>query len=137
MSIPFWCVFISALLIYVAKMPVAKAMNAEAGGYDNRHPRAQQGRLTGLGARAYAAHLNSIEIFPLFAAGVLIAHVAQVFGWWVDLLAVLFVVTRALYLVLYWKDLHWQRSVVWGIGLLCCLLLMISPAIRGLLIGSL
>ncbi len=23
MSIPFWCVFISALLIYVARMPVA------------------------------------------------------------------------------------------------------------------
>jgi len=26
MSLPFWCVFISALLIFIAKAPVAKAM---------------------------------------------------------------------------------------------------------------
>ncbi len=52
MSIPFWCVFIAALLIYLAKLPVVRAMNAEAGGYDNHHPRLQQTRLSGLGARA-------------------------------------------------------------------------------------
>ncbi len=133
MSIPFWCVFISALLIYAAKLPVMRAMNAEAGGYDNHHPRAQQARLSGLGGRAYAAHLNSFEIFPLFAAGVLMAHGANVMGWWVDFLAVLFVVSRVLYLVLYWRDLAWQRSLVWAVGLVCCLLLMLSPALRWLL----
>lgn len=135
MSIPFWCVFIAALLIYLAKLPVAKAMSAESGGYDNHHPRAQQGRLTGLGARAYAAHLNSIEIFPLFAAGVLMAHTTQVFGWWVDLLAILFIVTRVLYLVFYWRDIATPRSAVWIIGLLCCLLLMLAPAIRWFLVS--
>ena len=77
MSIPFWCLFFSALLIYLAKAPVAKAMSEEGGGYDNRNPRAQQARLTGFGARAVAAHQNSIEIFPLFAAGVLVAQVTQ------------------------------------------------------------
>ncbi|MBC9250863.1 hypothetical protein A9179_11300 [Pseudomonas alcaligenes] len=129
MSIPFWCVLIAAVLIYVAKLPVAKAMNAEAGGYDNHNPRAQQARLTGLGARAHAAHLNSIEIFPLFVAGVLMAHTTQVFGWWVDLLAILFVITRVLYLVLYWRDVPTLRSLVWIVGLACCLLLMLSPAL--------
>lgn len=136
MSIPFWSVFIAALLIYVAKIPLAKAMNAEAGGYDNHHPRAQQARLTGLGARAHAAHLNSIEIFPLFAAGVLMAHTTEMFGWWVDVLAILFVVSRMLYLLCYWKDLHWQRSLVWVVGLVCCLLLMLSPALRWLLVSG-
>ncbi|MBM7062128.1 MAPEG family protein [Pseudomonas sp. UL073] len=130
MSIPFWCVFIAALLIYVAKVPVARAMNREGRGYDNHHPRAQQARLTGLGARAYAAHMNSIEIFPLFAAGVLMAHTTQVFGYWVDVLAVLFVVSRVLYLVLYWADWAWQRSLIWVVGLVCCLLLMLSPVWR-------
>lgn len=133
MSIPFWCVFIAALLIYAAKLPVMRAMNAEAGGYDNHHPRAQQARLTGLGGRAYAAHLNSFETFPLFAVGVLMAHGANAVGLWVDLLAVLFVVSRVLYLVLYWCDLAWQRSLVWAVGLACCLLLMLSPALRWLL----
>ncbi|GIZ13060.1 MAPEG family protein [Pseudomonas sp. NCCP-436] len=130
MSLPFWCVFISALLIYLAKAPLAKAMAEEGEGrYDNRHPRAQQARLTGFGARALAAHLNTIEAFPLFAAGVLMAHVTQTTGVLVDALALLFVICRVLYLLCYWFDLHWQRSLVWGVGLLCSLGLMLSPAL--------
>lgn len=129
MSIPFWCIFISALLIFVAKIPVAKAMKEEGGRYDNNHPRAQQARLTGFGARALAAHQNSFEAFPLFAVGVLMAHVTQSNGWLVDVLAVTFVVARVLYLLLYWADLHWQRSLVWMVGLLSSLLLMLTPAL--------
>ena len=130
MSIAFWCIFISALLIFVAKAPVAKAMIKEGGGqYDNRHPRAQQARFTGFGARALAAHLNSFEAFPLFAAGVLMAHVSNNHGSLVDMLAVTFVVARVLYLIFYWADLHWQRSVVWVVGLLCSLLLMLTPVL--------
>ncbi|TRX74341.1 MAPEG family protein [Pseudomonas mangiferae] len=135
MTIPFWCLFIAAVLIYVAKLPVAKAMQAD-GGYDNHHPRAQQARLTGYGARAYAAHMNSIEIFPLFAAGVLMAHSAHVVGYLVDVLAIVFVVSRVIYLVCYLRDLHWQRSSVWMLGMLCCLLLMLSPALRALFAGG-
>ena len=129
MSLPFWCIFISALLIFLAKAPVARAMQQESGGYDNHHPRSQQARLTGFGARALAAHLNSFEAFPLFAVGVLMAHVTQTHGVLVDVLAVIFVVARVLYLLCYWADLHWQRSLVWGVGLLCSLLLMLTPAL--------
>lgn len=128
MSIAFWCIFISALLIFVAKAPVARAMIKEGQGhYDNRHPRAQQARLTGFGARALAAHLNSFEAFPLFAAGVLMAHVGNAPDRLVDGLAVTFVLARVLYLIFYWADLHWQRSVVWVVGLLSSLLLMLAP----------
>ena len=129
MSIAFWCVLVSALLIYVAKLPLARAMGQESGGYDNHHPRAQQARLTGFGARAHAAHLNSIEIFPLFAAGVLMAHVADLSSGWPDWLAVSFIVSRVFYLLLYWCDLALLRSLVWVVGLLCCLLLMLSPVL--------
>jgi len=129
-SIPLWCLFISALLIFIAKVPLAKAMATEGGGhYDNHHPRAQQARLNGFGARALAAHLNTIEAFPLFAAGVLVAYVTNNHGILVDVLAVTFVVARVLYLFCYWADLHWQRSVVWVVGLLCSLLLMLTPAL--------
>lgn len=129
MSIPFWCIFISALLIFIAKVPVAKAMKQEGGRYDNHDPRAQQARLKGFGARALAAHQNSFEMFPLFAVGVLMAHVTQSSGWLVDVLAVVFVVSRVLYLLCYWADLHWQRSAVWIVGLMCSLLLMLTPAL--------
>ena len=133
MSIPFWCVFISALLIFVAKIPVAKAMN-EQGGYDNHLPRQQQAQLTGFGARALAAHQNCFEAFILFAVGVLMAHTTQTAGWLIDLLAIIFVITRVIYLLCYWTDLAWQRSLVWFVGLVCSLLLMISPTFRTILL---
>ncbi|MCY1379225.1 MAPEG family protein [compost metagenome] len=76
-----------------------------------------------------AAHLNSFEASLLFAVGVLMAHVTQTHGVLVDVLAVTFVVARVLYLLFYWADLHWQRSLVWGVGFLCSLLLMLSPAL--------
>ncbi|EJM02394.1 putative membrane protein [Pseudomonas sp. GM102] len=133
MSIPFWCVFISALLIFVAKIPVAKAMN-EQGGYNNHLPRQQQAQLTGFGARALAAHQNSFEAFLLFAVGVLMAHTTQTAGWLIDTLAIIFVITRIIYLLCYWGDLAWQRSLVWFVGLVCSLLLMISPTFRTILI---
>ena len=129
MSIPFWCVFISALLIYAAKIPVAKAMN-EQGGYDNHLPRQQQAQLTGFGARALAAHQNCFEAFILFAVGVLMAHTTQTAGWLIDLLAIIFLITRVIYLLCYWVDLAWQRSLVWFVGLVCSLLLMISPTFK-------
>ncbi|WP_415765146.1 MAPEG family protein [Pseudomonas sp. ZB1P45] len=133
MSIPFWCVFISALLIFVAKIPVAKAMN-DQGGYDNHLPRQQQAQLTGFGARALAAHQNCFEAFILFAVGVLMAHTTQTAGWLIDLLAIIFVISRIIYLLCYWVDLAWQRSLVWSVGLVCSLLLMISPTFRTILL---
>lgn len=133
MSIPFWCVFISAVLIYLARIPVTSAMK-EQGGYDNHLPRQQQMQLSGLGARAVAAHQNSFEAFMLFAVGVLMAHTTQTAGWLIDCLAIIFVVSRVIYLVCYWKDLAWQRSMVWLVGLICSLLLMISPAFRTILL---
>ncbi|WP_025805265.1 MAPEG family protein [Pseudomonas chlororaphis] len=132
MSIAFWCVFISALLIYVARMPVARAMK-EQGGYNNHLPRQQQAQLTGFGARAVAAHQNSFEAFMLFAVGVLMAHTTQTQGWLIDGLAIVFVITRVIYLLCYWADLAWHRSLVWFVGLLCSMLLMLSPIFRRLL----
>jgi len=133
MSISFWCVFVSALLIFVARMPVAKAMK-EQGGYDNHLPRQQQTQLTGFGARALAAHQNSFEAFLLFAVGVLMAHTTQTQGWLIDGLAIVFVIARVIYLLCYWADLAWQRSLVWFVGFVCSLLLMVSPTFRTALV---
>ncbi len=133
MSIPFWCVFISALLIFIARMPVAKAMK-EQGGYDNNLPREQQARLTGLGARALAGHQNSFEAFMLFAAGVLMAHTTQTQGFVIDTLAIVFVCARIVFLLCYWADWAWQRTLAWVVGLICTLLLMLSPTFRTFLV---
>jgi len=124
MSIPMLCLVFSALMIVLTKVPVAMAM-AERGGYDNRHPRAQQAELTGFGARALAAHQNMLEAFPVFAAGLLLALWAQADPFWTSSLALAFVAARVVYTVLYLGDYPVLRSMSWGVGYAASLGLMV------------
>jgi uncharacterized MAPEG superfamily protein len=115
-NVPFLCVFIAFSLIYVTKIPAAIAMAKSAGGYDNRTPRDQQGKLEGWGKRAMAAHLNGFESFAPFAAAVLIAHLMIADPGKSTTLAVVHVVARAVYPAIYIADVHWLRSLVWLVG---------------------
>lgn len=125
MNIAMLCLLFSALLIVLTKIPVAIAMNRQPGGYDNRHPRAQQARLEGTGARALAAHQNMIEAFPVFAAGVLAAQLSGADGTLTSMLAVLFVVARVIYTGLYLADFPVLRSLWWAVGYLASIGLMV------------
>lgn len=120
------CLFIAALLHFVSKIPVAIAMS-KRGGYDNRQPRLQESSLTGFGHRALSAHENTIESFPLFAAGILIALFAQVEQSSIDMLAISFVIARLLYLLFYLLDINLLRSLVWFVGYLSSLALIALP----------
>jgi len=125
MSIPILCLILAALLILATKAPVAVAQAREGGGkYDNRNPRAQQARLTGFGARALAAHYNTIEAFPIFAAGLLAALWAVGDAPLVSGLAVTFIAARVAYAACYWADIHLLRSLTWGVGFFASLGLM-------------
>ncbi len=127
MSAVIYCLLAGIGLIYLAKLPLAWAMQQEAGGYDNHHPRQQQARLAGFGARALAAHQNSIEAFPLFAVGVLLSLHAGVGHALILQLSLLHLLARALYLLCYWFDWAWQRSLVWLLGLFSSLALLVAP----------
>lgn len=127
MSLSLWCLFIAALLVILSKAPAMRAMARMQGGYDNRHPRAQQAALTGAGARGLAAHQNTIEAFPMFAAGVIVAHVFAAGSSLAALLAVLFIVSRILYIGLYVANIATVRSLVWAAGYLASLGLMLAP----------
>jgi len=116
MTIPFFCIFLAFLLIIISKGPVAVAMAKQSGGYDNKNPRDQQAGLVGWGRRALAAHLNSFEAFPAFAAAVLVAVVAGADPIWTTRLAIAFIAARTLYLPLYLLDLDLLRSATWTIG---------------------
>lgn len=117
MSVLIWCLFLATLLPIVAKAPVAKAMNS-LGRYDNNHPRSQQGKLEGFGARALAAHQNAFEALIMFAPAVLLAIATNKTGTIVQYLAITFIVARIAYNVLYLLDKSTLRSIVWFIGLL-------------------
>ena len=128
MAIHFWCIVAAWVLVYAGKLPVAFAMQ-KAGGYDNHHPRAQQAALNGWGARSLAAHLNGFEAFAPFAVAVLVAHISGASSGLVDILAVVFVVSRVFYVALYLADLASLRSLVWSVGWIVTLVLFLSPVV--------
>jgi len=111
-----WCLFIAMLLPFVAKAPVAYAMQ-KAGGYNNNHPREQQSKLTGFGARALAAHQNAFEALIIFAPAVLIAIATNNTSEAITQLAMIHVAARILYNILYLMNVGILRSLVWGVAI--------------------
>ena len=121
MATSYACVLIAALLPYITV-----AMAKMQPGFDNKAPRPWLEHLAGWRKRAYWAHQNSFEAFPPFAAGVIIAHLAQVPQGRIELLAIGFVVARIAYVAAYIADTAALRSVIWFIGVLCVLGLFVS-----------
>ena len=111
------CLFIAALLPFIAKVPVALAMN-KLGGYNNKYPRSQQAELTGFGARALAAHQNAFESFIIFAPAVLLAISTQNTGVLIEQLAITHIVARVLYNIAYLMNVGVIRSIIWAVGIL-------------------
>ncbi|KFZ28682.1 membrane protein [Pseudidiomarina atlantica] len=129
MSTLIWCLLIAGLLPIAAKAPVVYFQNRD-NGYDNHHPRAQQQRLTGAGARAVAGHYNAYEAFPLFAAAVILVIATGHTGAFNQWLAVGFVVFRVFYHILYLADWDKLRSLVWLFALLCPVIMIAQTAIQ-------
>ncbi len=118
MTILIICLFIALLLPLLAKGPVAYAM-AKLGGYNNTHPRSQQSKLTGFGARALAAHQNAFESVILFAPAILLALITKNTDTVVIALAVIHIIARVLYNIFYLLKMSLLRSIVWAIATLC------------------
>lgn len=118
------CLFIATLMPILAKAPLAFAMNQLKGGYDNRHPRAQHGQLTGFGARSKAAHDNCFEALIMFTPGLLACVATNTLGSTVEYLAIGFIAARSVYLLAYWFDKHILRSSAWLVGFVISLVLI-------------
>ncbi|QKZ07212.1 MULTISPECIES: MAPEG family protein [Pseudomonas] len=117
MTVAFWCVLIAILLPFVCT-GIAKFSGGQFGARQNHDPRAFLANLDGFAKRAHSAQMNSFEAFPAFAAAVIIAdicHNAQQVT--MDVLAVLFITSRLLYIICYLADWAMLRSLVWFVGL--------------------
>lgn len=117
------CLFIALLLPYLAKMPVAYAMK-KTGHYDNHHPREQQAKLHGLGARAVGAHQNSFESLIVFSTAALTALATNNVSITIQILAVVYLVSRVIYHCFYLLNWAALRSSIWFVGYICCLAML-------------
>ena len=121
LSIAYWCVLIAALLPFVCAY-LAKSRGfgkaVAGGGYDNHEPRAWLARQTGWQARANAAQANSFEALPLFIGAVIIGHQLGASQVVLDVLAVLFVTLRVMFIAAYVAWFSVLRSALWGLAML-------------------
>ena len=123
MTTAYWCVLVAALLPYLA------TVTAKAGTrFDNHNPRDWLAKQEGWRRRANAAQHNGFEAFPLFAAAVIVAHLAHAPQARVDHLALGFVAARVGYLGAYLADLAPLRSLLWMAGLGCSIGLFFQAA---------
>jgi uncharacterized MAPEG superfamily protein len=114
MIVAYWCVLIAGLLPYAATL-IAKSKK----GFDNANPRTWLAQQEGYRARAHAAQLNSFEAFPFFAAAVIIAQMRGAPPDTVNLLAIVFVAARVVFLALYVANLATLRTLAWLAGMAC------------------
>lgn len=127
MTIAYWCVFI---MIFVPWIMAAYSKKSAGFSFkDNHNPRDFLSKVSGVSARANAAQQNSYEIYPAFAAAVIIAHLTgQAEQLTINSLAVGFVVLRVLFCIFYILDKAFLRSLSWALGFACIVALFISAA---------
>ncbi|TFZ08074.1 MAPEG family protein [Ramlibacter humi] len=115
-TIAYWCVLIAVLLPYACAY-LAKSSGLgkprKQGGFDNNDPRAWLAKQTDWQARANSAQANSFEALPFFIGALIIAHQLGAPQGRVDILAVLFVTLRVIYIAMYVAGLATVRSAVW------------------------
>ena len=110
---------ITIIMLISGLLPIACAGLAKWGfqDYNNREPRAWLAAQEGWRARANAAQQNSFEIFPLFAASVIFAILAETEASIIAPICWFFVATRIIYIYFYLTDKALLRTFVWILGL--------------------
>ncbi|KNH27443.1 membrane protein [Pseudomonas syringae] len=117
MTVALWCILIAICLPYLCT-GVAKFSGGKFGLKQNHDPRAFLDSLEGVARRAHSAQLNGFEVTPAFAAAVIVAHLAGNADLvTINVLAVLFITSRLLYIICYLADWAILRSLVWAIGM--------------------
>lgn len=115
--ISYVCVLIASLLpiVWIAVAKIKSGFQIE----DNKNPREFLSRSKGVALRAKWAQDNAWESFAPFAAAVIIAHLCQVGGERIDMIAILFIIIRILHGICYLTDRAKARSIVWFMGIGC------------------
>jgi uncharacterized MAPEG superfamily protein len=116
---------LAAVLLTIVTIGLAKFDGGRE--YDNSNPRNPNFYASGLRARALGAHQNGFEVFPFFAASVILAEMRHVPQGTLNVLAVAFVLIRVVYVALYLGNRARARSTTWSIGFACNLAIFFMP----------
>jgi uncharacterized MAPEG superfamily protein len=121
MPIIFYVLLASSILPIIIAGIAVHFRKKEFGHADNNHPRIQQSKLTGIGARTMAAQQNAWEALPVFISVVLIAYACGVDLNSLDLSALIFITFRVLHAIFYILHLASLRSLSFAVSFFSCL----------------
>jgi uncharacterized MAPEG superfamily protein len=133
MTIALFCILIAAILPIVCA-GIAKrgtfGIPRKEGGYDNIDPRGWLARQEGVRKWANNAQANSFEALPFFAAAVIVAHMLGSAGLLLNVLAVVFIALRMLYIWLYVTAKQGARSLVWTLAFAVNVAIFLLPLFK-------
>ena len=130
MTVAEWCVF-GTLMLSLLTIVAAKWIGGNQ--FDNANPRDPDFYRDPIRARALGAHQNGLEVFPFFAAAVLLAEFRLGTFRLIDELAVLFLIVRIAYVFTYIGNRPTLRSILWALGFAINIAIFFLPGIRGYL----
>ena len=126
MSTVVLALLVASVLPIVCSWVSGYGRHSELGEVDNKNPRLQNAKLTGLGARAVAAQGNAWEALMVLVATVLAMQLAGLeFAAYTSLFQA-FIVLRVLHALTYFINQDIVRSIVWIGAYGICIYLMIQ-----------
>jgi uncharacterized MAPEG superfamily protein len=128
MTISLWTLLAASLLPYVWFSIANQHRQREFGTLDNQHPRLQQAKQTGVGARANAASLNAFEVLAVYAPAVLVAYLLAPTSELSALLALGWIALRVAHGAFYVANKASARTVCFALANVCVVLLYLVAA---------
>ena len=122
MTIAIWCILVAGVLPYVAFSFVRRA--------DVDEPRAHVADLDPRSVRALGAEMNAFEVFPFFAAAVIVAQVVAGARTFTDVAAVVYVLVRIGHLAAYLGRNQPARTAAFALGQVVAVAIFVSPLFR-------
>ncbi|TPX63861.1 hypothetical protein SpCBS45565_g06303 [Spizellomyces sp. 'palustris'] len=131
---------VAIVLAYVPHVVKGAIITKSLGRYNNVNPRSQldkvQERMTkasyAMAKRAEAAHINGLEIFPMFAGAVLAGNFAGLPNNTLNKYSAAFLIARFFYNFVYIKNSNsivaGLRSLIWMTSVVCCFGLYLEAA---------
>ena len=127
-----WCVLLAAIMpILCAGMAKAHGFGKplSEGGYDNGMPRQWLAGQTGWRARANAAQANCFEALPFFIGAVVLAQQAGVDGARLEMLALIYVALRVMYVAMYIAGWAHARTLAWTLAFATNIAILFHPGV--------
>ena len=115
MTIGYFCLLL-CMLLPIFWAGVRKSNDSV--GYNNESPRDHLSILSGKAKKAYHAEQNCYETFPAFAAAVIIAHQIGNDQMMINILCIIFLLSRLLHGYFYITSKGMLRSIAYSLGLI-------------------